>query len=144
MMPDATCVDTLCKTYVPITACKAGAAAAKAEKKTSTHYYHISTNSSPLRWRPLAPLGDDVLKFVRELGCRRRLRSVTSESREKFNGPAWQFSEATQPAWWVLFPQTPSPNPKIHSINNILKLSPFVTGWRLKQKCVFDVGTHFT
>ncbi len=35
---DATCVDTLCKTYVPITARTAGAAAAKAEKKKRDLY----------------------------------------------------------------------------------------------------------
>jgi hypothetical protein len=63
---DATCVDTLCKTYVPITARTAGAAAAKAGKKKKDlyelppHQYQFL----PFAVETIGPFGDDALKFV--------------------------------------------------------------------------------
>jgi hypothetical protein len=137
---DATCVDTMCKTYVPITARTAGAVPAKAEKEKRDLYALLPHQYQflPFAVETIGPFGDDALKFVRQLGG--RLRSATGEPRET----ARQFKEATQPAWWLLFPQNNSPNPKIHSTNNTLILSPFVTEWRLSQKCVLDIGMHFT
>ncbi len=79
---DATCVDTLCKSYVPITARTAGAAAAKAEKKKRDLYALLPNQYQfvPFAVETIGPFGDAAFKLVRELGG--RLREATGEPRE--------------------------------------------------------------
>jgi hypothetical protein len=81
-MPPGWDVDTLCKTYVPITARTVGAAAAKADKKKRDLYALVPHQYQflPFAVETIGPFGDDALKFVRQLGG--RLRSATGEPRE--------------------------------------------------------------
>jgi hypothetical protein len=79
---DATCVDTLCKSYVPATAKNSGAAAARAEKKKTDLYAQLPSQYQfvPFAVETLGPIGEAAQKFIRELGG--RLRATTGEPRE--------------------------------------------------------------
>ncbi len=79
---DATCVDTLCKSYVPITSrTAAGVTAAKADKKKKDLYTLLPNQYQffPFAVETIGPSGDDA-HFVREL--RGRLCAASDEPRE--------------------------------------------------------------
>jgi hypothetical protein len=80
---DATCVDTLCKSYIPSTSRIAGAAAAKAEKKKKDLYSNLPNQYifCPFAVETLGTFGDEALQLVSELGG--RLRNTTGDAREK-------------------------------------------------------------
>jgi hypothetical protein len=77
---DATCVDTLCKSYVPATAKNPGAAAARAEKKKTDLYAQIPSQYQFVPFETLGPVREASHKLIRELGG--RLRATTGEPRE--------------------------------------------------------------
>ncbi len=68
---DATCSDTLCKSYISLTSRSPGAAAAKAEKKKRDLYSQLPS---------LGSFGDDALQLVRQLGG--RLRAESGDARK--------------------------------------------------------------
>jgi hypothetical protein len=80
---DATCVDTLCKSYLSSTSHTAGAAAAKAEKKKKDLYSNLPNQYifCPFAVETLGTFGEEALQLVSELGG--RLRSTTGDAREK-------------------------------------------------------------
>jgi hypothetical protein len=80
---DATCSDTLCKSYVSLTSRTAGAAAAKAENKKRALYSQLPTQYTlcPFAVETLGSFGDDAMQLVRELGA--RLRQSSGDAREK-------------------------------------------------------------
>jgi hypothetical protein len=80
---DATCVDTLCKSYIPSTSRFAGAAAAKAEQKKKDLYSNLPNQYlfCPFAVETLGTFGEEALELVSELG--RRLRNTTGDPREK-------------------------------------------------------------
>jgi hypothetical protein len=80
---DATCVDTLCKSYLPSTSRIAGAAAAKAEKKKKDLYSNLPNQYlfCPFAVETLGTFGEEALQLVNELGG--RLRNATGDAREK-------------------------------------------------------------
>jgi hypothetical protein len=51
---DATCSDTLAKSYISSTSSSAGAAALRGEKRKHKKYEGVATSSFPSPWRPLA------------------------------------------------------------------------------------------
>jgi hypothetical protein len=152
---DATCVDTLCKTCVPSTARTASTAERTKAEKNKRDLYALLTNQYqflPIELETIGPFGDDTFKFVRQLEGRLR-----SANRGRRHGSSIQRISlvihrgnaacvvATIPPntlLLLLLPPTIT-DPKIHSTNNTLKLSPFVTEWMINQKCVFDIGIHF-
>ncbi len=79
---DATCSDTLCKSYVTSTSRNAGAAAAKAETRKRDLYAELPSQYQfvPFAVETLGSFGDDALKLVHDLGG--RLRSVSGDGRE--------------------------------------------------------------
>jgi hypothetical protein len=116
-MPPGWDVDTLCKTYVPITARKAGAAAAKAEKKKRDLYALLPHQYQflPFVVETIGPFGDDALKFVHRPGD--RLRSATGEPRET----AWLIQRISLAIQWgnaASVVATIPPNPQPQSQNS--------------------------
>jgi hypothetical protein len=79
---DATCADTLCKSYISLTSLSSGAAAAKAEKKKKDLYAELPKQYlfCPFAVETLGSFGEEALQLVRELGG--RLRATTGDSRE--------------------------------------------------------------
>lgn len=78
---DATCVDTLCKSHVPVTSISAGAAASKAEKKKRTTYKDLPEQYRfcPFAVETTGVFGKEASDLVKDLG--RRLFSTTGEPR---------------------------------------------------------------
>jgi hypothetical protein len=69
---DATCSDTLAKTYISSTAHSAGAAALSAEKRKHKKYEGISNKYLfvPFAVETLGPFGEEALALVKDLGKR--------------------------------------------------------------------------
>jgi hypothetical protein len=80
---DATCSDTLAKSYVASTSRSAGAAALQAEKKKCRKYQGVASlyNFVPFAVETLGPFGDEALDLVKDLG--RRIYEKTGEIRSK-------------------------------------------------------------
>ena len=78
---DATCVDTLAKTHLPLTSQLAGAAAASAEQKKHRKYAGVSNlyTFCPVAVETLGPMGQEAHQLIKELGG--RLRAETGELR---------------------------------------------------------------
>jgi hypothetical protein len=80
---DATCSDTLCKSYILILlTSRTGAAAAKAEKKKRDLYSQLPNQYTlrPFVVETLGSFGYDVLQLLRQVG--RRLRAESGDARK--------------------------------------------------------------
>ncbi len=135
-MPPGSAVDTLCKTYVPITARTAGAAADNADKKKRNLYALLPNHKSV----PIPPLCGGVHRPFRWWCLQIRPTSLSHgrtarDLAHSTDQPGDSARQRSQRGGYYF----PSPNPKIHSANIILKLTTLATEWRLNQKCVFDI-----
>jgi hypothetical protein len=79
---DATCVDTICKSYVSASCHTAGAAAAKAEKKKRDLYSQLPNQYlfCPFAVETLGTFGEEALQLVHELGG--HIRAFSGDARE--------------------------------------------------------------
>ena len=80
---DATCSDTICKTYVEASSRTAGSAAERREKQKRSLYRNLGNNYifCVFAVETLGTFGEEALSLVQELG--RRIRGVTGEARSR-------------------------------------------------------------
>jgi hypothetical protein len=79
---DATCADTLCRSYVDATSRSPGAAAERSERRKRDVYSELPSQYSfcPFAVETMGTFGEEALKLVRDLGA--RLRASSGDSRE--------------------------------------------------------------
>ena len=80
---DATCSDTICKTYIHASSRVAGSAAERREKQKRSLYQSLGNNYvfCPFAVETLGTFGEESISLVHELG--RRIRSETGEARSR-------------------------------------------------------------
>jgi len=80
---DATCADTICKSYVQFTSQVAGAAAERRERVKRTRYSFLENNYifCPFAVETLCSFGEEALNLIKDLG--KRIREVTREPRTR-------------------------------------------------------------